>query len=180
MGRGGRRAGAGRPKGSATRRTAEIADAAMADPAIKTPLDHLLDTLNNPHVGQARKDKVAESLLPYLHPRLSATAMLHAGGQGGNNSDNNERLPDIIFAVPRGAQFAADRRTLIWPDGTPAEPLPLEPFKGTPALTDKRDYPEPSRERFEVREVEAPQNLVRLDVYKSKHDDSDGEPSGAA
>ena len=65
MGRGGRRAGAGRPKGSATRRTREIADAAMADPKNVSPLDHMLATLNSPYTSQSRKDKAAAALLPF-------------------------------------------------------------------------------------------------------------------
>ena len=83
MPRGGRRPGAGRKKGSATVRTRAIADAAMANPETKTPLEHMLATLNSPYTSQARKDRAAECLLPFLHPRLSATAMINAGGQGG-------------------------------------------------------------------------------------------------
>ena len=82
--------------------------------------------------------------------------------------------------MPRGGPRPGSGR-LIWPDGTPAEPLPLEPFAGTPALTDKRDHPAPleQRERFEVAEVEAPENLVRLDRFKAQRDNDD-EPPGAA
>jgi hypothetical protein len=92
----------------------------------------------------------------------------------------------VIFGVPHGAQFAADRRTLIWPEtGAVAEPIVQEPFKGTPALTDRRDHndqrTERERERFEITEAEVPENLVRMDAFVRKRDNDDGQgPAGVA
>ena len=40
-----------------------------------------------------------------------------------------------VYAIPHGVQFSADGQTLIWPEtGAPADPLPLVPYTGTPAL----------------------------------------------
>ena len=178
MARGGRRAGAGRPKGSATRRTREIADAAMANPAITTPLDHLLKTLNNPLIGAARKDKVAESLLPYLHPRLSATAMLNA--PGGSGGDSNERTL-IVGSVPRGSYIDRETGEIIFPPDTGLGPF--EPFKAThdwttTALTDQRSEPEPVP--FEVVELTPPKNVTRIDTFRNRRDNDDDDQGPGA
>lgn len=175
MPRGGKRAGAGRPKGSCTTRTREIADAAMANPEITTPLDHLLKTLNNPLIGAARKDKVAELLLPYLHPRLSATAMLNANGNNGNNNDTPNG-PPVILAIPRGCFLSAEQ--VADPEQLVPHGVPLEPFAPTPdwtrtALIDKRD--QPVVERLEVTEIDT-SNVVRLG---RRDDDQDGGPDAA-
>lgn len=168
MPRGGKRPGAGRKKGSATRRTRAAADAAAANPEIKLPLDHMLDVLNNPTSTQARKDRAAECLLPFLHPRLSAVMTSALGGQGGNNGNNSERLPDIIYSIPRGAQFAADRRTLIWADGTPAAPIVQEPYKSTPMLElTNQSEPKPVAERLEVTEIDT----SNVTVLRRRDDD---------
>ena len=80
----------------------------------------------------------------------------------------------MIFGIPRGVQFAADRRQLSRPEsGEVAEPTVLEPFKATSQLT-LTDQSEFKRERFEVAEATAPENLVRLDSYKSRRD-NDGD-----
>jgi hypothetical protein len=44
---------------------------------------------------------------------------------------------------------------------------------------DQREQPEPERERFEVTELEPPQNVTRIDSYKNKCDDEDGSPGAA-
>lgn len=88
-GRGGARAGAGRKKGSASKRTREIADAA-AENGI-TPLEYMLQVMRQePSPDLAPRDYVAAMMLrfeaakaaaPYLHPRL--TAVQHTGDGGG-------------------------------------------------------------------------------------------------
>lgn len=85
--RGGRRAGAGRKKGSATKRTREIADAAAANGI--TPLEFMLAIMNAPSdhedakvqvAREAMRFEAAKAAAPYVHPRLQAIE--HAGPGG--------------------------------------------------------------------------------------------------
>jgi hypothetical protein len=69
-GHGGRRAGAGRKAGSATRKTQEIVAAAMAEGL--TPLEYMLAVLRDPAVAPERRDDMAKACAPYIHPRLSS------------------------------------------------------------------------------------------------------------
>jgi hypothetical protein len=69
MARGGSRPGAGRPKGAATRRTREIADAALEEGL--TPLEYLLNVMRNPGLDEARRIDAAKAAAPYVHPRLA-------------------------------------------------------------------------------------------------------------
>jgi hypothetical protein len=148
----------------------------MADPKIVTPLDHLLATLNNPLVGQARRDRAAECLLPFLHPKLSAVMTSSVNGQGDGN--NNER-PLIPYSVPRGSSIDLKTGEIIFPPGV--EPEPLVPFEAThdwtvtAALTDQRDQQELVVEHLEVHAVDV-SNVTRL---HRRDDDRDGGPNAA-
>jgi hypothetical protein len=58
------------------------------------------------------------------------------------------------------------------------------PFKPTPPveITDQRDLhrrAEPDHEPFEVHELEPPENLVRMDRFKSQRDNDGGGPDAA-
>src|SRR5690606_5604002 len=68
-GHGGRREGAGRPKGAATKRTREIADKAAQEGL--TPLEFMLQMLRDD--GADIKDRMwaAEKAAPYVHARLA-------------------------------------------------------------------------------------------------------------
>ena len=88
-GRGGSRKGAGRPKGSATRRTREIADRAAAEGI--TPLEYMLQVMResaeheDPRVQIAREAmrfEAAKAAAPYMHPRLAA--VVHSGPDGAS------------------------------------------------------------------------------------------------
>ena len=68
MARGGRREGAGRPKGAATKRTREIADQA-ANEGI-TPLEYLLQVMRTSE-DEARRIDAAKAAAPYVHPKLA-------------------------------------------------------------------------------------------------------------
>jgi hypothetical protein len=72
---GGKRPGAGRKPGSANRRTREIADAASV--AGLTPLEWMLAVLRDESADVRRRDEMARSAAPYMHPRL--TAVEHHG-----------------------------------------------------------------------------------------------------
>jgi len=71
--RGGKRPGAGRKPGSATKRTREIADQAAASGL--TPLEVMLRLMRRYwRKGQAdRAAAIAKDAAPYVHPRLSST-----------------------------------------------------------------------------------------------------------
>ena len=87
-GRGGKRTGAGRKAGSATRRTREIADRA-AENGI-TPLEYMLEVMRAPSehedvrvmlAREAMRFEAAKAAAPYVHPRLAAIE--HTGPNGG-------------------------------------------------------------------------------------------------
>jgi hypothetical protein len=175
MPRGGKRAGAGRKKGSANVKSRQIVDEAAAD-GRKLPLAHMLDILNDPKASQARKDWAAGCAAAYCHPRLSASATtsLNTPPGSGNTVSLN------VWAIPHGAQIG-DNNQIVWPNGDtePAEPFenyaqPTPPLTPLPALTHHRAEPEP----FEVEELEPSENVTRLDVFKNRRDD-DGS-AGAA
>lgn len=81
MARGGKRTGAGRPKGATTRRSREIADKATAEGL--TPLEVMLKAMRA-HVDRDNLDAaaaIAKDAAPYMHPRLAS--MQHTGRDGG-------------------------------------------------------------------------------------------------
>jgi hypothetical protein len=69
LARGGSRPGAGRPKGAATVKTREIADAAAASG--ESPLDFLLRIMRTSE-DEAKQLDAAKAAAPYVHPRLAA------------------------------------------------------------------------------------------------------------
>ena len=70
VGRGGRRAGAGRPKGARSgklkEREAEVAKSGL------TPLDYLLSVVRDVKAEQSARTDAAKAAAPYVHPRLNA------------------------------------------------------------------------------------------------------------
>lgn len=75
-GRGGRREGAGRPKGSATLKTRQKANEILEDGGI-TPLDYMLSVLRNEQLPHEDRMDAAKSAAPYVHPKLAATENVH-------------------------------------------------------------------------------------------------------
>jgi hypothetical protein len=73
--RGGKRAGAGRKKGSATKKTRKVADA-VAEGGI-TPLEVMIDAMRRLHKARryTAAAGVAQHAAPYVHPRLSAVTL---------------------------------------------------------------------------------------------------------
>jgi hypothetical protein len=74
-GHGGKRPGAGRPKGSVERFTSHNLKHFRERYPIQ-PLDHMMNVINVPPgtkgVTNARRDRMAVAAAPYLHQRLSA------------------------------------------------------------------------------------------------------------
>jgi hypothetical protein len=73
MPRGGKREGAGRPEGAATKRTREIADAAATEGLM--PLEYMLQVMRNTAADEARRIDAAKAAAPYVHARLSLTTL---------------------------------------------------------------------------------------------------------
>lgn len=73
MARGGARPGAGRKKGSQTKKTRKIAEAAR-DKGI-TPLEYLLEVLRDENNGLVTRLDAAKAAAPYMHARLTATTL---------------------------------------------------------------------------------------------------------
>lgn len=79
--RGGKRANAGRPKGSTTKRKREVARRAAADGL--SPIEVMLKAMRE-HAALkewAEAAKYAQMAAPYIHPRLQA--IQHTGKEGG-------------------------------------------------------------------------------------------------
>ena len=61
----------GRPKGSKNKSTQERMAAMLAGGI--TPLEYMLSVVRDPTVEYRRRDSMAASAAPYLHPRLAST-----------------------------------------------------------------------------------------------------------
>ena len=79
-GHGGKRRGAGRPPGSASKKTREIADKALAEGI--TPLEVMLEAMRDAYGKKdlAEAARFAEKAAPYCHARFSS---IEHGGTGG-------------------------------------------------------------------------------------------------
>lgn len=80
MPRGGKREGAGRPEGAATKRTREMANKAAE--AGLMPLDFMLDLLRDVEADKADRMWAAEKAAPYVHAKLASVE--HTGKDGGD------------------------------------------------------------------------------------------------
>lgn len=79
MPRGGKRPGAGRPKGAISKSTRAIREA--AENGGETPLEYMLRVMRDRKAVDSRRDEMAKAAAPYLHAKLSAIE--HTGPQGG-------------------------------------------------------------------------------------------------
>jgi len=70
-GNGGRRSGAGRPRGSMNARSF-LHTKSLKEKFPITPLEYLLSIVNDRKASSARRDAAARAAAPYVHPRLSA------------------------------------------------------------------------------------------------------------
>ena len=61
----------GRPRGARNKRTSANLEAAKAGGEL--PLDYMLRVMRDPKVSNSRRDEMARTAAPYLHPRLAAT-----------------------------------------------------------------------------------------------------------
>lgn len=93
MARGGKREGAGRPAGSVTKRTREIAEKASTSGL--TPLEYMLDVLRDEMADAKDRMWAAEKAAPYVHARLASVE--HRGGLEMTTHSKEER--DAIVAA---------------------------------------------------------------------------------
>lgn len=77
----------GRPKGSASKRTAEIANAAAAQGI--TPLEYMLNILRDESADAELRRWAAEKAAPYVHARLAAVD--HSGSVDLNLGDRLDK-----------------------------------------------------------------------------------------
>lgn len=73
MARGGPRPGAGRKRGSVTKKTTEVAQRA-AESGV-TPLEYMLKVMRDSKKPLATRLDAAKSAAPYMHPRLSSVEL---------------------------------------------------------------------------------------------------------
>lgn len=67
---GGKQPGAGRPKGSKDTRTQELVKKALEGGM--TPLEYMLSIMRDPSAALDRRDAMASSAAPYIHPKLAS------------------------------------------------------------------------------------------------------------
>jgi hypothetical protein len=79
MPRGGKRPGAGRPRGSRAKKTQAIAIAAMA--AGISPLELMLQVMRDESVDSMVRLDMAKAAAPYVHARLAATIVATADAE---------------------------------------------------------------------------------------------------
>ncbi len=78
MAKGGRRPGAGRKPGAATKKTREIADKAIEEGL--TPLEYMLNILRDEQQETNLRFEAAKAAASYVHPKLAAIE--HSGPEG--------------------------------------------------------------------------------------------------
>lgn len=111
MPRGGVRAGAGRPTGSATRRTREIADKAAASGLL--PHEFLLSVVRGEAVGGvvptfADRLEAAKAAAPYFAPKLSSIDVV-AEHRNHESQFSDDELYAMIANTPEGQAALAAR-----------------------------------------------------------------------
>ena len=116
--RGGKRPGAGRPKGSLNKTTV-ARDKAIADSGL-TPLGYMIDMLRDEDRTQEERQWAAKSAAPYMHPRLEAVAF-----QDQTNRPSHEQALGELDALA----FKAEGPKIINHD----------PQKETPGVTGRTE-----------------------------------------
>ncbi len=66
---GGKRKGAGRPRGSRNKQTIEILTSAEENGL--SPVDYMLGIMRDKRCQHERRDRMAAAVAPYVHPRLA-------------------------------------------------------------------------------------------------------------
>lgn len=98
MNRGGKREGAGRPKGAVNKATAsrqaEIAASGL------TPLDFMLNRMRDESMDEEARFEAAKAAAPYVHPRLAATEI--KGELQVNDVSSEPEKSEVEWAAEHG------------------------------------------------------------------------------
>lgn len=97
MAHGGKRPGAGRPPGSVTTKTREVADALVLGDV--TPLEYMVGVMRGEREYEPEKFEAAKAAAPYMHARLAAIE--HKGEVAVRNV---ARLPEPIRTAEEWVQ----------------------------------------------------------------------------
>ncbi len=125
-GHGGRRPGAGRPKGSIERFTSSNLKHFRERYPV-SPLDHMMSVVNappgTPGVTNARRDEMAKAAAPYIHQKLSSLELTGAEKEPVRYSMDLTKLSDDELMLFERMLIKAQRPTLPPPllddeDGT--------------------------------------------------------------
>lgn len=92
MSQGGKRKGAGRPKGARNKKTAEQV-AAIIDSGL-APLDYLLSVMRDEGLDRAARVDAAHKAAPYVHPKL--TSVDHKSEDGSMTPQS----PVAVYQLP--------------------------------------------------------------------------------
>ena len=98
---GGRRRGAGRPKGSKNKRSFEV----LKNHVLKgmTPVEYMIKTMRNHALPAERRDRMAIAVAPYIHPRL----MTHEVSGKAGGALQMEVYSRVVAYVPDNARRVA-------------------------------------------------------------------------
>src|SRR5262249_19124356 len=94
----------GRPKGARNKRTQAVVDSARAGGEL--PLDYMFRIMRYPKASNTRRDEMAKTAAPYLHPKL--TTVPYTPPQNQLEDDNTRNL----YASILGTALALRRRAL--------------------------------------------------------------------
>ena len=104
--RGGYRAGAGRPRGAKTVREV-VPPATDTGGERMTPLQYLLQVLNDPSADEARRDRAAIALLPYSAPRHAPLTGKEAREAGADAREDGNGWAELVPALYRPRRVKA-------------------------------------------------------------------------
>jgi hypothetical protein len=111
MPRGGKRPGAGRPRGAISKSTRAILEAMAAGGEM--PLEYMLRIMRDPREPAARRDEMAKAAAPFLHPRMQPTAP--------STDDGLPVRPVINLTITRGPSTAeGDKEAVLGVVKSPA------------------------------------------------------------
>lgn len=117
MARGGYRPGAGRPRKNPEETSAKAstrpAKAAAGNQTAKerldlTPLEYMLDVINDPNADQARRDRMALAAAPFVHGKIAEVG----AGKKEQQKQAAEKLAEGggRFATRQGPRLAVDNK----------------------------------------------------------------------
>lgn len=110
---GGARPGAGRPRGSVSKRSVELLAGATASGI--TPVEYMLQILRDEAADPARREWAAEKAAPYLHPRPAPLERTVAIDLPSTSTVDGvgAALDEIIRSVAAGEMSPGDGQSMV-------------------------------------------------------------------